>query len=72
MQNEDLTRSQSNLAYKNENKINDAIYRLEQQMKVSNLKLTEEKKVVEEINRLKRSKKALGWEIVDIFSSSGL
>ncbi|KAJ8321657.1 hypothetical protein KUTeg_000128 [Tegillarca granosa] len=54
-----LDRLQSTLHYKSEGKIDDAIKRLEWQLKVQNFKLIEEKKIVAEIDSLKRSKKSL-------------
>ncbi|KAK3578415.1 hypothetical protein CHS0354_035616 [Potamilus streckersoni] len=54
-----LSNTESNLHYKNEAKIDDAIKKLEWQLKVQNFKLSEEKKVVAEIDKLKRSKKHL-------------
>ena len=56
----ELTKVQSNLQYKNEDKINAAIGNLEYQLKMQNFRLSEEKKIVAEIDSLKRSKKALG------------
>ncbi|VDI45257.1 Hypothetical predicted protein [Mytilus galloprovincialis] len=49
---------QSRLHYRSEVKIDEAI-RLEWQLKIQNFKLTEEKKIVAEIDSLKRSKKDL-------------
>ena len=60
LQNASLTKVQSNLAYKSVDKINEAIRRLESQLKSTNFRLSEEKKIVAEIDSLKRSKKALG------------
>ncbi len=56
----ELTKIESNLKYKSEDRINDAIRRLEYQLKMQNFKLSEEKKIVAEVDSLKRSKKALG------------
>ncbi|XP_071144500.1 uncharacterized protein [Mytilus edulis] len=50
---------QSRLHYRSDVKIDDAIRRLEWQLKIQNFKLTEEKKIVAEIDSLKRSKKDL-------------
>ncbi|VDI45258.1 Hypothetical predicted protein [Mytilus galloprovincialis] len=50
---------QSRLHYRSEVKIDEAIRRLEWQLKIQNFKLTEEKKIVAEIDSLKRSKKDL-------------
>lgn len=50
---------QSRLHYRSDDRIDEAIRRLEWQMKVQNFKLTEEKKIVAEIDSLKRSKKDL-------------
>ncbi len=58
---EALAKTQTNLLYKNEDKINEAIRRLDQQLKRQNFNLRDEKKVVAEIDRLKRSKKSLVW-----------
>ncbi|BFZ21226.1 hypothetical protein BsWGS_24265 [Bradybaena similaris] len=54
-----LVRLESLLIYKNEEKINTAVQRLEWNLKVQPFKLMEEKKIVSEIDRLKRSKKTL-------------
>ncbi|XP_061180517.1 DNA ligase 1-like isoform X2 [Saccostrea echinata] len=54
-----LDRLQSNLVYKNEKKIDDAVGKLEYQLKRTNFKLSEEKKIVAEIDKLQRSKKVL-------------
>ena len=53
-------RLQSGLQYKSDAKITDAINRLEYQLRMRNLKLHEEKKIVAEIDTLQRSKKDLG------------
>ncbi|XP_063418128.1 DNA ligase 1-like [Mytilus trossulus] len=50
---------QSRLHYRSDVKIDDAIRRLEWQLKIQNFKMTEEKKIVAEIDSLKRSKKDL-------------
>ncbi|XP_064596678.1 uncharacterized protein LOC135463348 [Liolophura sinensis] len=54
-----LSRLQSNLHYKSEEKIEEAIRRLDYQLKNQNFRLSEEKKIVAEIDSLKRSKKVL-------------
>lgn len=54
-----LTKVQATLHYKNEEKINDAIRRLEHQLKMNNFRLSEEKKIVAEVDSLRRSKKVL-------------
>ena len=54
-----LSTTESNLHYKNEAKIDEAIRKLEYQLKVQNFKLSEERKIVAEIDKLKRSKKVL-------------
>ncbi|KAK3792513.1 hypothetical protein RRG08_017782 [Elysia crispata] len=48
------------LYYKSEDRINTAIQRLEWNLKAHSYKLSEEKKIVSEIDGLKRSKKTLG------------
>jgi hypothetical protein len=60
LQEAELARVQSSLQYRNENKINEAIQRLETQLQTRNFTLSEEKKLVSEIDILKRSKKNLG------------
>lgn len=55
----ELTKVQSNLQYRSEHKINEAIQRLEAQLKTRNFRLSEEKKIVSEIDALKRSTKDL-------------
>ncbi|GAB1600732.1 uncharacterized protein LOC115210398 isoform X1 [Argonauta hians] len=57
--NNTLSNLQSGLMYKNENKINEAIKNLERQLNWNNFTLREEKKIVAEIDSLKRSKKTL-------------
>ncbi|CAI9721992.1 Hypothetical predicted protein [Octopus vulgaris] len=57
--NNTLSNLQSGLTYKNENKINEAIKNLERQLNCNNFTLREEKKIVAEIDSLKRSKKPL-------------
>lgn len=57
--NNTLSSLQSGLTYKNENKINEAIKNLERQLNCNNFTLREEKKIVAEIDSLKRSKKPL-------------
>ncbi|KAK3088001.1 hypothetical protein FSP39_013300 [Pinctada imbricata] len=54
-----LDRLQSTLTYRQEHKIDEAIGRLENQLKIQNFKLSEEKKIVAEIDSLRRSKKNL-------------
>ncbi|BFZ11121.1 hypothetical protein BsWGS_14160 [Bradybaena similaris] len=54
-----LGQLESSLIYKSEEKINMAIQRLEYNLNVQHFKLAEEKKIVCEIDRLKRSKKTL-------------
>ncbi|XP_046326442.2 DNA ligase 1-like isoform X2 [Haliotis rufescens] len=54
-----LSKLQSSLHYTTEEKHNDAIRKLEWNMKVQNFKLSQEKKIVAEIDSLKRSKKML-------------
>ncbi|CAH1773938.1 unnamed protein product [Owenia fusiformis] len=54
-----LAKVQAQLTYKREDRINEAIRRLEYQLKNQNFSLREEKKIVSEIDSLKRSKKAL-------------
>lgn len=58
-QESELTKVQSNLQYRSEHKINEAIQRLETQLKTRNFRLNEEKKIVAEIDSLKRSTKDL-------------
>jgi len=53
-------RLQSGLPYRHEAKISEAISRLQHQLQMQNFKLNEEKKIVAEIDTLKRSKKDLG------------
>lgn len=59
VKNNNLSRLESGLTYKNEHKINEAIKKLEVQLSCNNFKLREEKKIVAEIDSLKRSKKSL-------------
>ena len=59
LQMDSLSKVQGDLQYKNEDRINEAIRRLETQHKMHNFNLREEKKIVAEIDRLKRSKKSL-------------
>ncbi|CAG5135353.1 unnamed protein product [Candidula unifasciata] len=54
-----LVQLESSVIYKSEDKINTAVQRLEWNLKVQPFKLMEEKKIVSEIDRLKRSKKTL-------------
>lgn len=54
-----LSTTESNLHYKNEAKADEAIRKLEYQLKVQNFKVSEERKIVAEIDKLKRSKKVL-------------
>ncbi|XP_059139352.1 uncharacterized protein LOC131927631 [Physella acuta] len=54
-----LNQLESSLIYKNEEKIHSAIQKLEWNLQVQHFKLHEEKKIVSEIDRLKRSKKTL-------------
>jgi uncharacterized coiled-coil DUF342 family protein len=56
----ELARVQATLQYRNEGKINEAIQRLQTQLQTRNFTLAEEKKLVSEIDSLKRSKKNLG------------
>lgn len=59
VKNNNLSRLESGLTYKNEHKINEAIKKLQLQLSCNNFKLREEKKIVAEIDSLKRSKKSL-------------
>lgn len=54
-----LSKTESNLHYKNEAKIDDAIRKMEWQLKTQNFRLSEERRIVAEIDKLKRSKKVL-------------
>ncbi|XP_045180948.2 uncharacterized protein LOC123540195 isoform X2 [Mercenaria mercenaria] len=54
-----LSKTESNLHYKNEAKIDDAIRKMEWQLKTQNFRLPEERKIVAEVDKLKRSKKVL-------------
>ncbi|XP_052763815.1 uncharacterized protein LOC128205845 isoform X2 [Mya arenaria] len=54
-----LSRTESNLHYKNEQRIDDTIRKLELQLNKQNFRLSEERRVVGEIDKLKRSKKVL-------------
>jgi len=54
-----LTRTESNLHYKNEAKIDDAIRKMEYQLQTQNFRVSEERKIVAEVDKLKRSKKIL-------------
>ncbi|XP_060600716.1 myosin-2 heavy chain-like isoform X2 [Ruditapes philippinarum] len=54
-----LSKTESNLHYKNEAKIDDAIRKMEWQLKTQNFRLSEERKIVAEVDKLKRSKKVL-------------
>ncbi|WAR17935.1 hypothetical protein MAR_032529 [Mya arenaria] len=54
-----LSRTESNLHYKNEQRIDDTIRKLELQLNKQNFRLSEERRVVGEIDKLKRSKKHL-------------
>jgi len=60
IQEAECTRLQSGLQYKSEAKITEAINRLQHQLQTQNFKLNEEKKIVAEIDMLKRSRKDLG------------
>ena len=53
----ETARLQSGLQYKTDAKINDAISRLQHQLQTRNFTLNEEKKIVAEIDTLKRSRK---------------
>ncbi|KAL4217652.1 hypothetical protein ACF0H5_022394 [Mactra antiquata] len=59
-----LSRTESNLHYKNEVKIDDAIRKMECQLKTQNFRLSDEKRIVAEIDKLKRSKKVLSEYLV--------
>jgi len=58
---------QSGLPYRTEAKITEVISRLEHQLQMQNFKLNEEKKIVAEIDALKRSRKDLG-QVLSHFS----
>ena len=60
-----LSRTESNLHYKNEQRIDDTIKKLELQLRNQNFRLSEERRIVAEVDKLKRSKKVL--EYVDPF-----
>ena len=60
LQEADLVRLQSGLQYKSETKITEAVNRLQHQLRTQNFRLNEEKKIVAEIDTLKRSRKDLG------------
>ena len=59
-----LTKLQSSLQYKNEERITEAMRRLDYQLVSHNFTLSEEKKIVAEIDSLKRSKKVLEYVII--------
>ncbi|KAK6959871.1 hypothetical protein BgiMline_035044 [Biomphalaria glabrata] len=54
-----LSQLESSLIYKNEEKINTAIQKLDWTLQHQHFKLTEERKIVTEIDRLRRSKRTL-------------
>ncbi|KAH3748513.1 myosin-2 heavy chain-like [Dreissena polymorpha] len=54
-----LSRTESNLHIKNEQKIDDTIKKLEWQLRQQNFRLAEERRIVAEVDKLKRSKKFL-------------
>lgn len=54
-----ISRLESTLHYRSEQKIDDAIGRLDWSLKAQNFSLTQEKKIVAEIDSLRRSKKTL-------------
>ncbi|KAH9508326.1 hypothetical protein Btru_050841 [Bulinus truncatus] len=54
-----LSQLESSLIYKNEDKINTAVQKLDWTLQHQHFKLTEERKIVTEIDRLKRSKRTL-------------
>ncbi|GAB6029814.1 hypothetical protein CHUAL_005526 [Chamberlinius hualienensis] len=54
-----LMKLQGSLQYRTEEALNEAIRRLQVQLETNNYKVLEEKKIVQEIDRLKRSKKNL-------------
>ncbi|KAL8625118.1 hypothetical protein ACOMHN_030752 [Nucella lapillus] len=54
-----ISRLESTLHYRSEDKIDEAIRRLDWSLKVQNFKLSQEKKIVAEIDSLRRSKKTL-------------
>jgi len=56
----ECTHLQSGLQYKSEAKITEAINRLQHQLRMQNFKLNEERKIVAEIDMLKRSRKDVG------------
>lgn len=57
--NDECTKLQASLRYKSEARIDDAVRRLEHQVQAQQLKIVEEKRLVSEIDRLKRSKRNL-------------
>jgi len=56
-----LSRTESNLHYKNEQRIDDTIKKLELQLRNQNFRLSEERRIVAEVDKLKRSKKVLEY-----------
>ena len=53
-----MTKALSNLpGYRQESRVDEAISRLEQQLKRNNFKLSEEKRIVAEIDNLRRSRR---------------
>jgi len=58
-QNSEMTKVESTLKYKSEERTNETIQRLEHQLKVQNFSLREERRIVKEIDALKRSKNVL-------------
>ena len=54
-----LNALQATLQYKNEDRINEVIRRLEHQLKTNNFSLRDEKKIVADIDKLKRSRHSL-------------
>jgi len=59
MQEAENARLQSGLQYRSEAKITEAINCLQHQLQTQNFRLSEERKIVAEIDMLKRSKKDL-------------
>ena len=66
MQEAENARLQSGLQYRTDTKITEAINRLQHQLQMQNFRLNEEKKIVAEIDTLKRSRKDLGQVTVQL------
>ena len=71
LQSDSLSKLEAGLAFKTEAAVDDAIQKLEYQLRTRHFKLSEENRIVKEIDSLRRSKKKVKWVSFFFFGGKG-